>query len=352
MKRCASDPVFPPATTGPSPRPKRRGNPGRSWLFAGIAVILLSLAGAALGETPGETEKERTPFLPDHWSIGLKVNRLLDSHTSYEFGNPFPPYQTPLSRLEFPLDSWWGGVEMRASYLRFSLGLEALTSLSSEADGKMIDSDWDDDENPGRRTIYSESDCRMEPSYTIRADADLKVSDWLGLPSRLDLRPIIGFRWQRFRLVAHDGVQYQQGELPEPLPGDCIRFDQTYRHYFIGLKDDLDLTDYIPLPRCSLAIQLDWAYVEGENEDQHLLRVGRRFTYEDTHGQAWHSYVGFQAGLSEDILLSLEFDYLWLSTTGSHRLLNEALEIDYTFHHGVKVWSRQASLSLMLEYVF
>jgi outer membrane protease len=254
--------------------------------------------------------------------------------------------------LEFPLDSWWGGLEGRANYPRFSLGLEALTNLSSEADGRMSDSDWDDERNPGFRTIYSESYCRIEPSYMIKADADLRVSDWLGLPSNMDLRPVIGFRWQHFRLVTHDGVQYQQGDPPQPLPGDGIQFTQTYRQYFIGLKSDLDLTGYVPLPRFNLLIQLDWAYVQGENEDLHLLRFGRRFTIENTRGQAWHGLLGLKAGLSEKLTLGLELDYLWLSTTGSHRLLNEPLDIDFTFHHGVKVWSRQTSLSLMLEYVF
>ncbi len=340
--------VHSPAAMSVGPRTRERDNPGRSWLFAGLALILVLLAGAA----SGETEKDKSCFLTGHWSLGIKVRRLLDSHTSYEFGNPYPPYQAPLSRLEFPLDSWWGGAEIRASYPRFSLGLEALRSLSSEADGKMSDSDWDDDETPGLRTIYSESQCRIEPSYTIRADADLKVSDWLGFPSRLDLRPVIGFRWQHFRLVTHDGVQYEHGDSPKPLPGDGIRFYQTYRQYFIGLKSDFDLAGYIPLRRFNLIMQLDWAYVQGENEDHHLLRVGRRFTFEDTRGQAWHGFLGLKAGLSENLAFGLELDYLWLSTTGSHRLVNKPFEIDFTFHHGVKVWSRQASLSLVLEYVF
>ena len=41
----------------------------------------------------------------------------------------------------------------------------------------------------------------MEPSYDLRADLDLKVSDWLGLPAWLDLRPLVGVRWQRFSFV-------------------------------------------------------------------------------------------------------------------------------------------------------
>ncbi|MCF8146735.1 MAG: omptin family outer membrane protease [Deltaproteobacteria bacterium] len=327
---------------------RTRFKPGLNRLLAGFGLILVLLAGTA----SGETAKEEESFLGAQWSAGVKIRRLLDSYTSYEFGNPFPPYQAPLSRLEFPLDSWWGGLEGRAGWQRFSLGLEALTSLSSEADGKMSDSDWDDEENPGLRTIYSESYCRIEPSYAIRVDADLRVSDWLGLPSTIDLRPVIGFRWQHFRLVTHDGVQYVLGEPPMPLPGDGIRFTQTYRQYFIGLKGDFDLTAYAPLHRFNLALQADWAYVQGENEDLHLLRAGQRFTFENTCGQAWHGLLGLKAGLFKNLTLGLELDFLWLSTTGSHRLQNDAFDIDFTFHHGVEVWSRQTSLSLSLEYVF
>ena len=311
-------------------------------------MILTFLGGAAFAET----EEGKDSFLAGHFSVEAKVRRLLDSYTSYEFGNPFPPYQAPLSRLEFPLDSWWGGIGLTASFSRFSVGVEALKSLSSEADGKMSDSDWDDDETPGLRTIYSESECHIDPSYMIKVDADLKVSDWLGLPPSLDLRPVIGFRWQHFRLLTHDGVQYAQGEPPTPLPGDGIRFTQTYRQYFIGVKSDLDLTRYIPLRRFTLLAQVDWAYVQGDNEDHHLLRAGERFTFEDTRGQAWHGLLGLKAGVSENLTLGLEFDFLWLSTTGSHRLVNEPFGIDFTSHHGVEVWSRQTSLSLSLQYAF
>lgn len=325
-----------------------RCKPERPWAAAGFALILLLAAGTAFGETDGNEKSA----LPHYLSAGIKIRQFFDSHTSYEFGNPFPPYQTPLSRLEFPLNSRWGGFEGRIRRERFSLGLEALTNLSSEADGKMSDSDWEDEENLDLRTIYSESYCRIDPSYVIRLDADMKVSDRLGLPPTIDLRPVIGFRWQYFRLVTHDGIQYEWEEPPLPLPGDGIRFTQTYRQYFIGLKGDLDLSKHVPLHSLNLLFQADWAYVQGDNTDFHQLREGRRFTIEKTSGQAWHGFLALKAGLRKNITFGLEFDYLCLSTTGSHRLLNEPFDIDFTFHHGVKVWSRQASLSLNLEFLF
>jgi hypothetical protein len=97
-------------------------------------------------------------------------------------------------------------------------------------------------------------------------------------------------------------------------------------------------------------MQFDWAYVEGSNEDNHLLRLGDRFTYENTFGYAWHASVGMKKGLLKNLFLGLEAEYLQISTTGSHRLVNEPMGIDFGFSHGVKVWSEQTSISLTLEY--
>jgi outer membrane protease len=297
-------------------------------------------------------EKTSTVPVGEHLSLGIIAEYYFSSHTSYEFGNPFPPYQNPLSRLEFPLDSWWAGAKLRAGFPRFSLGLKALTNLSPEAYGRMRDSDWDDDNNPNRKTIYSESSSRLDPSYFVEIDLDMKVSDWLHWPSRLDLRPVIGFRWQQFNIVTHDGSQLTVGEPPAPLPGDTLRFEQTYRQIFLGLRGDLDLGKWAWLTRLTTLFQVDWAYVEGHNQDHHLLRQGARYTYDDTTGQAWHGAIGLKAGLSRHLALTLKTDFVRIVTTGTHRLVNAPLGIDLKWSNGVNVWSDQNSISLNLDYTF
>lgn len=293
------------------------------------------------------------PFT-EHFSLGAKVKYFFRSHTSYEFGNPLPPYQTPLSQLEFPLDSWWGGLEARLSFPRFSVGLEALTNISQNAHGNMEDSDWDDGARPDVKTIYSQSQMRVGPSYMARADVDLEVADWLGLPEWLSIRPLAGMRWQKFNLMAHDGIQYDYpgGGSPFMLYGDSIRFKQIYWQYFAGIRANMDLTGLTGIPSLRLLAQFDWAYVEGQNEDNHLLRAGRRFTCEDTYGHAWHGSIGLKKGLWENFMLGLDIDHLTISTTGNHRLLNRPMDIDMSFSNGVKVWSDQTNLSLTLEYRF
>jgi len=150
-------------------------------------------------------EGEKPPAPEGPWSVELHLKRYFGSHTSYEFGNP----------------------EFRRSFSRFSAGLEVLRSVSGESDGSFKDSDWDDDTQPSVKNVYSESQSRIEPSYMVRGDVDLKVADWLGLPAGFDLRPVVGVRWQRLELLAHDGVQVYPAPgddtPPNPLPGDIIR---------------------------------------------------------------------------------------------------------------------------------
>ena len=264
-----------------------------------VALLALPLAARAGEETPGRDsaagKKEAVPVLlndravqlTDSLTVAFKTRRFVGSHTSYEFGAPFPPRQSPLSRLEFPLDSWWAGGEFRFNFPRFSAGAEALTNVSGEASGHMRDSDWDDEARPHFKTIYSESKCHIDPGCTLRTDIDLKISDWLCLPSWLDLRPLVGFRWQYFNFLAHDALQvYPGGNQPSIwLPGDVLRFEQTYWHYFGGARAAVDLGKPAGLDSLTALLQFDWGYVEGHNVDHHLLR-GPRYTYEDTDGDA------------------------------------------------------------------
>lgn len=319
-----------------------------SHCLAFLLVMLLVLTGFP---AIAETKEAKKVEYEKPWSAELHVKRYFGSHTSYEFGNPYAPYQAPLSRLEFPLNTWWSGGELRHRFSRISVGLEVLKNVSMESDGSFEDSDWDDDANPNVKTVYSESECRMEPSYMVRGDADLKVADWLGLPVWFDLRPVAGIRWQRFELVAHDGVQ----TLPSPpitFSGDALRFTQTYWQYFLGIRAAYDLgkqTGTLPL---KLLCQLDWAYVDGDNSDHHLLRAGNRWTYEKTSGEAWHATLCFKAALTRNINAGVEAEYLRIQTTGSHRWVNDVYATDMSWDNGVKVWSEQKSIMLSLEYLF
>jgi outer membrane protease len=317
-----------------------------------LAVSIVFIAVSA----PQARAEDSVEAPNDPWSVDFRFRNYFSSHTSYEFGNPLPPNQEPLSRLEFPLNSWWAGVEVRRRFSRFSVGLEAMRNVSGEASGRMKDSDWEDENQPGLLTTYSASRERIAPSYTVRGDVDLKVSDGVGLPSGFDLRPVLGFRWQHFSFVTHDGLQsYPAPEAdrpPDPLPGDGIGFKQTYWHAFLGVKLAYEWESPPYVSMLGVRMQLDGAYVTGDNVDHHLLRDGQRFTYENTQGTGWHASLGLDVGLTPQLTGTIDMDYLRLSTTGSHRLVNSLFDVDLTFNNGVKVRSRQASLTLGLRYAF
>ena len=290
------------------------------------------------------------------WSVDLVSKRYGGSHTSYEFGNPEPPMQAPLSRLEFPMNAWFGGVAVAGRFDRFSVSGEILRNISGSSSGVFKDSDWTGEKvSPSVKDVYSEASMRIEPSYMARLDVDMRVGDWAGLPVCLDIRPLIGVRWQKLNFVAHDGVQSYPAEpgLPvDPYPGDAIRFKQTYWQYFLGARMAYDLGRHVDLPGLKLTSQLDWARVTGDNSDHHLLRPGKRMTYEDTRGSAWHAMLGLTAPLAKDLNLGLSLEYLRIQSTGTHRWSDSLAGAELTWDNGVKVWSAQTSVNLNLQYVF
>jgi hypothetical protein len=316
----------------------------------GLLFLSLLIVPVSFAQGPKETDRVR---LTDHLSLGATVSYMFNGETSFEFGNPVPPYQAPLSRLEFPLDSWWGGMQLTLHYPRFSVAFEGLASASQEVHGTMKDSDWLD--NSGARTLYSESRSRLSPCYMAKGEVELEISDWLRLPPWLILRPIGGVRYQKFNMVAHDGIMYDlvTGGPPVPFKGDAIRFKQTYWQYFLGVRSDIDLSRLVGVSSLVLLAQVDWAYVEGNNEDHHLQReVPDFFTFERTYGHAWHGSLGLRKGVWKNLFLGLEVDYLTIDTRGSHHWSVASLGADSTWTNGVRVWSEQTRASLTLEYRF
>jgi hypothetical protein len=278
-------------------------------------------------------------------SPGLK--KFFNSYTSYQFPNPFPPYQDPLSRLEFPVDQWFAGIKGQYSGGWWSLMGEAWTNVSRLSTQKMQDSDWDDDANPSQKTIFSESACRLNRGWLV----DLGAS--LGNPVRrfFNLRPILGYRYEYFFFTTYDGYQTELGGQSVDLPGDGIEFRQTFYHFYFGgsLHRDLNL----PIPqvgsttlRCYL--QLDYALIRGNNEDLHLLRLGNRVTEQNTSGHCWHLLAALSLANQQAFSTRIELDLKRSITHGGHQLTNSFFALNFSFD-GSRVWSDQLSLTAVVE---
>lgn len=320
---------------------------GRKSRCIWVVLAFLLVAACAPGRAQAEADDP-------NWSVTLKTKFLFNSHTSYEFGNPLSPFQSPLSRLEFPLESVWVGGEIRRRLGRLSAGVEFLSSVSDQDAGTFKDSDWEDEENPTRLSIYSESQCRLQPSYQFAADVDMQVADLLTLPAGFAVRPMLGFRFQRFSFVAHDGTQYTYDTYGavdgvDSISGDSISFQQDWYQLVAGLRLGYEWNRPPVLHRIAITSQLDWSHVFGRNLDRHLLRWDRT-TRDETAGNAWHATLGVMFGLTESLDFGVEGEYLCIDTRGSHNLHNQ--ETDMTWSHGVRVWSEQTSVSVKVAYRF
>jgi outer membrane protease len=179
------------------------------------------------------------------------------------------------------------------------------------------------------------------------------VADRLGLPGWLSLRPVVGFRYQKFQFLIHDGTQYDyyNSGAVTPLPGNLLAFRQEYFHYFAGLRSQIDAGRYTGLADFKVSLQVDCAYVNADNKDHHLLR-GDRFTYDTTDGYAWHASVGLKKSLIKNLYLGVHADYMKIRTTGTHRMVYREYNADISWSNGVKVWSEQTAVGMTLEYRF
>ncbi len=278
------------------------------------------------------------------------IRKYINSFVSYQFPNPFPPYQDPLSRLEFPFDQWF--LELGAGFGstwwsihgRGSINVSTLSAL------KMQDSDWDDENAPFQKTIFSESKCRLDRGYT--ADVWLEFA---GLGAPFDwLAPLVGYRHQYFRFTTYDGVQGDITGTVYDLPGNGIEYEQIFDHFYAGavLRRSLvfGTQSYTPTV-VDLSVQFDVGTVRGRNEDLHLLRAGERITRDDTKGISWHVGVATSCRISNRLKAKLMGDFLRVETKGTHNLTNPVFGIDFTFD-GARVWSDQASIAAALEIAF
>jgi hypothetical protein len=280
----------------------------------------------------------------------LSVRKYLSSFTSYEFPNPFAPFQDPLSRLEFPIDQWFLGGDVRYTSRWWAIAIDGAVNLSRESQLMMQDSDWEDDARPDQKTVFSESKCRLNRGMLV----DVKLS----LPSPIDLwldvRPVIGYRHQYFSFTTYDGFQGDIRGNRIALPGDGIEFEQAFYHIYVGVDCFLEINGsrlMSALPRGQLEVQADYAAVVATNEDLHLLRLGERVTREKSSGHCWHLGLKAFCWRMSDFRLGFEGDFKRVITTGSHNLTNGPLRIDFSFG-GSKIWSDQAWIGVIAQTKF
>ncbi len=319
-----------------------------------LTAVLAAPIQAVEADDPAAPEDQgwfQTQLLsPDLlWSVDYRAGSMVDSCTSYEFGDPdgglTGPY-TPLSRLDFDLDSAWHGLQVAVEMPTWRAHVEWLTPLEDDIDGVMADYDWniyDPRDDPSRLDSLTHSSVRWNEGQMFDVGVELFFSGhFFTLP--FEFWPTAGFRFQRFDITAYNLDFLVPATGPEPsLEGvDVITFNQQYYVGYFG--GQLRTTRFIGRIPIQLTFQGDAGPAAGYNVDHHLLREGDRYTMEDTHGAAWRLGMIAEAHVTRHLSVGFQADHLEIRTKGTHRLLNTPLDMDYSWDYGVMARSWQTSL--------
>jgi len=321
-------------------------------------------SATAVDSTAELNKKKSTLSIPKNWEFDFDVRRYIVSHNSYEYGSNEEPYTTPLSRLEFPMNTWWLDFTLRRTCPRWSIGSKLGFNISRVSDGVMKDSDWTTIGPINALALYSEGDLRVDKGFSCRSDIDFNVSDWLRLPEWLEVRPLFAFQYQRTDVTTYDGTQWEwydmhldEDSAPSDAPsssmyGDFIRFKQDWYIYQIGARMVCNFPKMCKNLAISLHTESDWGPVYGYNEDFHLQRKGNLISHMASRGNSLYFLCGADMVISNTVKLGLDIDYLWIRTTGVIRDENHPLGMDYTSRKGVYSWSDQLSLIGHVSYAF
>lgn len=305
----------------------------------------------AAQESPATKEYLWFPAMgPRTWTIDYRFRTLFDSSTTYEFGMPsgIDPQYTPVSRLHFPLNSYWHGIQLGLQKPTWDVHMEWLFPQQG-IHGTMEDYDW---RYPNHDfTDLGYMDERWTDGQMLDLGFDFQLSEHpFGLP--LEIWPTLGFRWQRFNIMNYDLVQVKWKDEwldpPDTEPGNAISFNQQYYIFYLGgqFRSKLEMKY---LPPIALTIQMDWGSTNGYNVDHHLLREGDRYTMESTRGSCWHAGFTAEALISERFSAGIQADYLEIRTRGQHRLYNAPMHEDFTWDNGVLASSNQTWLTAFLR---
>jgi hypothetical protein len=290
----------------------------------------------------------RGPF--EGWSIDYRVRSVHSSYTSYEFGMPEyePVSWAPLSKLEFPLNSTWHGLQILRQTPNTNMRFEWLTPIGNGINGEMHDYDWT---IPGADyTDLGIMKQRWNDGQMLDFNFEYKLFDNLLLPVEFWLS--CGFRWQRFDITNYALVQVKDGDVwpanPYVCADDVITFNQQYSTEYIGGEFRKTLA-WIPTLPLQLRLMGDYGAAQGYNCDHHLIREGDRYTMESTTGDSLHYALSAELSITKTITLGAQYDQLFIRTQGEHHFYNEPYGVDERWNNGVRVQSDQSWFTIYLR---
>jgi hypothetical protein len=321
--------------------------PNLAVLLAAVLTFATAVACEAqfLSDSKGAVDWARRGAVYERvqgFYVNPGIKKFINSFASYEY--PYAPGFVGKSRLEFPIDNWFGGIQFNYASNRLSFNAEIWWCLNEKIALKMQDSDWEDGIfSPDQKTAFSESSNRMPQSYLLDINADWEVSS----SAVASLRPVAGVRYQKFHFIAGDGFQWSLpgSSFPtEPLNGDVYDDSFTFLQFYLGAKSGLWLGPLV------VTLQADYGWLKADQEDRHLLRGLFRIA-DNGRGYCWHLAAAVSHPVSNSISLRLEGDFKRLVTTVCPHSWWDTGVPEESWG-GAKIWSDQQSLTGYAELRF
>ena len=300
-------------------------------------------------------DKEESQVKKGIFNIAIGTERM-SGNTTYQIGYPVTVPTTgtqyagyfPFSQLEWPLDIWLARIDAGLK-LGDSWRINGVLKKNfSDPGGKMKDSDWITDSNPGQLDIYSESNISNFDALTFDIDVEwdfLKRQSW-------SLYAGLGYQYQRFEYEAKLIHQYSPSGLPDfEAYGDgrvAITYEITYGMPYLKIGTDFHIKD-----KFTLAGSFAWSpLVNAKDEDHHLLREnGGKLCTGDMDGNAYMINLSAKYNFTPSWFLKGGFQYTKIDVDG------EQYQIYYG--NGVPIGtvrekseSTQTSLYLTVGYMF
>ncbi|MEN6451388.1 MAG: hypothetical protein ABFC96_12925, partial [Thermoguttaceae bacterium] len=264
---------------------------------------------------------------------------------------------SPLSKLDWPLNSTWGGLRVGVKKPTWDAHVEWLTPVSRSISGSMEDRDWGicPPYNGDTLDSLSASPSRWSDGQKLEVEEEVLWTDhFLGLP--VEFWPLAGFRWQRFDMMAYDGTQIianPGGGLP-PVGyrwnEDTISFNQQYYMAYLGgqLRKSFARCNARPI---TITLQADYGAVAGYNVDHHISGYEadgvHRYTMESTGGDVLHVALIADVPFGCHVSVGVQADDIQICTTGTHRMESSNATSMYTesWDTGVVAQSEQRSVT-------
>ena len=267
-----------------------------------VAIALVSQVASALAGdyVPSGADIDSLPAIAGPAPVfyaDWRTEQMLNSRTSYQFGTPPGPGQwAPLSKLDWSLDSTWTGLRVGVKKPTWDAHFQWLTPMVRGIYGDMSDYDWNlvDPYDPSRLDSLSVSPQRWLDGQKIELEEECLWTDrFLGMP--IEVWPLLGFRWQRFDMMAYNGLQVISNAPPSAVgyrwAEDMGSFNQQYYMGYLGAQ--IRKTFHRDsAPPIAVMLQVDYGATAGYNVDHHISgyeAMGlHRYTMESTGGDTVH----------------------------------------------------------------